>query len=330
MKTIIPQQLKKSDEIRIIAPSRSLSMVSKQNIKIAIKKINDLGFKVSFSKNVNKKDVFDSSSIESRINDIHTAFKDKKIKAILTSIGGYNSNQLLNYIDFSLIKNNPKIFCGYSDITILLNTIYAKTGLITYSGPHFSTFAMQKGLNYTIEYFKKCLMKKSNFTIQPSDKWSDDSWYTNQNKRNFVKNPGYTIINHGKSNGTIIGGNLCTFNLLQGTQYMPSLKNSIIFIEDDDLIKDEFAQEFDRNIQSLIQQKKFNLVKAIAIGRFQKKTKMTMKKLRDIVNSKKELSNIPIIADIDFGHTTPQITFPIGGTAQIDTKSRNILKIIKH
>lgn len=101
-----------------------------------------------------------SSSIKSRVEDLHDAYKDKSIKAIFTVIGGFNSNQLLKYLDYDLIKGNPKILCGYSDITALTNAITAKTGIVSYSGLHFSTWAMKKEFEYNLEYFRKCLMNE--------------------------------------------------------------------------------------------------------------------------------------------------------------------------
>jgi len=94
---IIPAKLKQGDEIRIIAPSKSLSLLSDELIKLAIEKIKNEGFKVTFSKNCKQKDIFNSSSIKSRVEDLHDAFSDKNVKAIFTAIGGYNSNQLLKY-----------------------------------------------------------------------------------------------------------------------------------------------------------------------------------------------------------------------------------------
>lgn len=154
---VIPEKLKIGDEIRVIAPSRSLHMIDKATRVIADKCLREMGLKVTFSRNCEITDEFASSSIEERISDLKDAFIDKNVKGILTVIGGNNSNQLLKYIDYNLIKNNPKILCGYSDITALSNAIYAKTGLVTYSGPHYSSFGMEKGIDYIIDYFKKCL-----------------------------------------------------------------------------------------------------------------------------------------------------------------------------
>ncbi len=328
MQTIFPEKLKEGDEVRIIAPSRSLAIISEESKKIADKRLSELGFKISFGKHVEEKDEFLSSPIESRIQDLHEAFSDPNIKAILTVIGGFNSNQLLQYIDWDLIKQNPKIFCGFSDITALNNAIYAKSGLVSYSGPHYSTFGQELYFDYTLEYFKKCLLSEQLFEISVSDKWSDDLWYKNQKERNLIENDGFLIINEGESSGTIIGANLCTLNLLQGTEFFPGLVNSILFIEDDE---ESLSHTFDRDLQSLIHLPDFKDVKGIVIGRFQKASKITNDILIKIIKSKKELNNLPIIANVDFGHTDPRITFPIGGEVELMVKENNShIKILKH
>ena len=328
MNKIFPNKLKSGDEVRIIAPSRSLAIITPESRKIANKRFGDLGLKLSFGKHIEEMDDFASSSIESRIEDLHEAFRDKNVKAILTVVGGFNSNQILRYIDWYLIKENPKIFCGFSDITALNNAIFAKTGLVTYSGPHYSTFGQKLYFDYTLDYFKKCLITNEPFEIKPSESWSDDELYKNQDNRKLIPNNGWLVINEGKAEGTILGANLCTFNLLQGTEYMPSLKNSILFLEDDETSK---SYDFDRNLQSLIHLPDFGGVRGIVIGRFQKASKMTNDLLIQIVKTKKELDNIPVVANVDFGHADPKITFPIGGIAKINVdKSKSIIEIEKH
>jgi muramoyltetrapeptide carboxypeptidase len=312
---IVPQKLKVGDEIRVIAPSRSLSMIDAEIREIANACFSEMGLKVSFSKNAELVDEFVSSSIGARIEDLHEAFAAKNIKGIFTTIGGYNSNQLLEYIDYEMIMSNSKIFCGFSDITVLSNAMLAKTGLVTYSGPHYSTFGMKKGIDYTKKYFKKCFFNDEPFIVEPSSEWSDDLWFLEQENRTFYKNEGYKIINKGIAEGKIIGGNLCTLNLLQGTDYMPDLSDSILFLEDDELT---FPENFDRDLQSLIHLPNFDKVQGIVIGRFQIVSKMTDELLLKIIQSKRALRNIPIVANVDFGHTTPHITFPIGGFAKIN------------
>jgi muramoyltetrapeptide carboxypeptidase len=328
MDKIFPEKLKPGDEVRVIAPARSLSIISKENREVANKRLEDLGLKLSFSKHAEEMDDFASSSIESRIEDLHEAFSDKNVKAVFTVIGGFNSNQLLSYIDWNLIKKNPKIISGYSDITALNDAFFAKTGLVTYSAPQYSTFGQKLYFDYTLDYFKKCLMSDEFFDIKPSESWSDDHWYKDQDSRKLIPNDGWLTINDGETEGTILGANLCTFNLLQGTEYMPSLKDSVLFIEDDYTSK---AYDFDRNLQSLIHLLDFSNVRGIVIGRFQKETEMTNSILTQIIKTKKELNDMPVLANVDFGHTSPIISFPIGGTCKVEATSESqSLQIIEH
>ena len=328
MKIIIPEKLKTGDEARVVAPSMSLSLLSEQTKQIANQRFADLGLKLSFGKHIKKTDDFGSSSAQSRVEDLHNAFANKNVKAIITVIGGQNSNQLLQYLDWDLIKNNPKIFCGFSDITALNNAIFAKTGLVNYSGPHYSSFGQKLYFDYTLDYFKKCLFTDEPFEIAPSQKWSDDAWYINQEGRNLIDNQGLWLVNQGQAQGVILGANLCTFNLLQGAEYFPDLNETILFLEDDE---QSLPHTFDRDLQSLIHQPDFSGVRGIVIGRFQKASKMDKHKLEKIIKSKKDLLNIPIIANADFGHTDPKITFPIGGIASIQANAQTLkIKIITH
>jgi len=278
-----------------------------------------MGFKLTFGKNVELCDSFTSSSIEARIEDLHEAFADKNVKAIFTVIGGFNSNQLLSHIDYDLIKNNPKIFCGFSDITALSNAIYAKTGLVTYSGPHYSSFGMKYGFDYTMDYFKNMLLEDQPVEIFSSDVWSNDPWFMDQEKRDFFTNTGMFTINEGSAEGKIIGGNLSTLLLLTGTEFMPKFdEDTILFIENDSSISGSvYILEFDRMFQSLIHQPGFENVKGIVLGRAEKNCDMSKEKWVSMIKNKAELANIPVVANADFGHTTPIFTFPIGGHATL-------------
>jgi muramoyltetrapeptide carboxypeptidase len=325
---IKPKKLKKGDHIRVIAPVRSMSIIGEECKTIAINRFQEIGLKISFGKHVDEIDEFNSSSIESRIEDLHEAFSDKSVDAIFTVIGGYNSNQLLQYIDYNLIAKNPKIICGFSDVTALANAITAKTGMITYLGPHFSSWGMKLGFEYSLEYFIKSCMEDGSFSVLPSNEWSDDAWFADQEKREFIKNDGFWLMNPGHGVGRIVGGHVRCLNSLQGTAYWPRLEDSILVLEEDEEINPPL---FDRQLQSLIHQADFPGVQGILIGRFQKKTKMTKDLLQKIISTKKELKNIPIIANLDVGHTTPQMITPVGGSIEMFADQNNLnIKIIEH
>lgn len=310
----IPPKLRPGDQVRVVSPATSLALISSETRKIATSNLGAMKLRVTFGVNAAECDQFSSSSIQARIQDLHQAFLDPDVSGILTTLGGYNCNQLLGSLDYNLIKSHPKVLCGYSDITAIAAAIYAKTGLVTYSGPHFSTFGMREGLEYTLDAFKKCLMEEGPFQLDPSDQWSDDPWYRDQHNRLFELNKGYRVINEGACEGTLQGGNLCTLNLLQGTEYMPSLENSVLLLEDD---AESQPYTFDRDLQSLLHLPEFSQVKGLIIGRFQRGSNMTFELLEQIIRNKRELQHIPVVVNADIGHTTPMFTFPIGGEGKL-------------
>ncbi len=161
-------------------------------------------------------------------------------------------------------------------------------------------------------------MSNETIKIEDSESWSDEAWFIDQENRTFIKNSGRKIINEGVGEGIILGGNLCTLNLLQGTEYMPNFDNIILMIEDDELTRDYFEREFDRNLQSLLHSLKGKKINGLIVGRSQLANEMNYDKWKIIFETKKELKNIPIIIDTNFGHTTPIFTYPIGGYAYIN------------
>jgi len=249
------------------------------------------------------------------VEDLHDAFADDRVAGILTMIGGYNSNQLLPYIDWELIAANPKILCGFSDITALSCSIHAKTSLVTYSGPHFSTLGMRDHVDQTFHWLVSALTTAEPFAVEAATTWSDDSWYHDQDNRDIRPNEGHWVLSEGRAEGTLLGGNLCTLNLLQGTEFMPDIKGSILFVEDD---HESLPETFDRDLTSLCQHAGFDQVRGLLIGRFQATSEMTQPRLQSIVANHRELVSIPVVANVDFGHTDPMLTLPIGLTGRID------------
>lgn len=309
-----PEKLRKGDELRVIAPARSLSLITPETKAIALERLHHLGFRVTFGKHVEEKDEGWSSSVASRVEDIHDAFADPTVKGILTVIGGWNSNQLLDQLDWDLIRQHPKVFCGYSDITALGTAIAVQAGFVTYSGPHFSSFGQKLYGEYAEQAFLRCVAEPASFSVTPSASWSDDAWYLNQDDRHLFPQEGYWVLQNGQASGTVWGGNLGTLQLLQGTRYFPKLENAVLFLEDTAEVK---PHHFDRMLQSLIQVEGFSGVRGLVIGRFQPGSGITKETLSKIIQQKPELRGLPILANADFGHTDPRITFPLGGAGEL-------------
>lgn len=326
MVKIVAPKLQKGDKIMVVAPARGLKLIGADCRQIANERFKQMGLEIAFAPNTNDEnfDEFGSSSIEKRAADIMYAFKDKSVKAIFTVIGGFNSNQIISHLDYDVIKANPKIICGFSDITALLNAIHAKTSLQVYYGPHYSSIGMKKGCEYTLEYMQKILFADEKIEVEASKQWSDDLWFLDQENREFAANDGHWLIHEGNAEGRIEGGNLCTYNLLLGTDFRQKfLQDTILFIEDDETSN---IFNFDRNLQALCYQEDFKNVKALVIGRFQKKSKIDRPLLEKVINSKPELKNIPVLANVDFGHSQPILTIPLGGFAKINNGKLTISK----
>ena len=310
---MIPPKLNKGDEIRIIAPSGSLSRVRTDVLERALAYLDENGFKVTYSTNCREMDQFSSSSVESRVADLHEAFADPDVKAVMACIGGFNVNQILPYINYDLIKTNPKILCGYSDITALLNAVYARTGLVTYHAPHLAALGFLREREYTHKYLTACLMNEEPVPVVPSETAGN-----------------YTVLQEGTCEGEIAGGNLCTLNLLQGTRYMPDLRDRVLFIEDDNIMGDYFPYEFDRNLQSLLQAGGAESVRGVVFGRFDESCKLTEDAIRAIIKGKVP-AGIPVVFGADFGHVFPMISFPVGGRVKLSAAGDRIdLQITEH
>ncbi len=307
-------KLRPGDEIRVVSPATSLSYIAPEQPAQAEKRLAALGLRVTYAENAAATGRFDSAPVASRLADLHAAFSDPNVKGMLTTLGGYTSNWLLPGLDYDLIRANPKVVCGYSDITALGTAIWARTGLVTYQGPHFSTFAMRHGLEYTVESFERCVMRDEPFVVPPADHWSDDAWYEDQETRIFEPNPGYQVINEGEASGRLLGGHLLTFCLLFGSPFAPDLAGSILFLETDD---ESRGVHLESELRALINQPGFGGVRGIVFGRFQRDSEIDLALLTEIVRSAPELSGIPVIAEANFGHTSPFFTFPIGGTGSL-------------
>lgn len=312
------KRLKKGDHIRVVSPSSSIESIGGFEANVAAKKkLEALGFRLSFSEHYFENDIFDSAPIASRVADLEAAFANETVDAILTTIGGFNCNELLPYLDFDLIAQNPKIFCGYSDTTALLNAIYAKTGIQTYMGPSYSSFKMREGQDYQTQAWLNAVTQDS-FTLEPSEEWSSDAWYIPDAPRTFFPTD-WKVYNPGQASGVAIGGNLSTFALLHGTEFAPKPDKYILFLEE---AEEDHYVEFTRHFAALLQV--YPNPQAVLIGRFPKETEMTEEILLTILDKHPILKKVPVLYDLDFAHTQPLFTITIGGQVEIDTKTFSI------
>ena len=312
------KRLKKGDHIRVVSPSSSIESIGGFEANVAAKKkLEALGFRLSFSEHYFENDIFDSAPIASRVADLEAAFANETVDAILTTIGGFNCNELLPYLDFDLIAQNPKIFCGYSDTTALLNAIYAKTGMQTYMGPAYSSFKMEQGQQYQTTSWLNAVTQDT-YQLTPSLEWSSDAWYLPDAPRTFYPTE-WKVYNPGQVSGVAIGGNISTLNLLTGTEFAPRPDKYVLFLEE---AEDDDYLIIARHLTALLQT--YPNPQAVVFGRFPNETKLTEEILLTILDKHPILKKVPVLYDLDFAHTQPLFTITIGGQVEIDTKTFSI------
>ncbi|TDT72021.1 muramoyltetrapeptide carboxypeptidase [Hypnocyclicus thermotrophus] len=303
LEMISPPKLNWGDTIMIIAPGTNASIDKLEKIE---KNLKTLGFKVKFGKSCFINYGYLAGNDKLRLKDLHSAFLDDEVKAIIALRGGYGSIRLLDMIDYDMIRRHPKIFVGYSDITILHIALNQKAGLITYHGP----------------------MAASDF-YYGLDKFTHNSFFNTilkGRKKVKIKNPEgeemKTLVS-GQTVGQVVGGNLTMIVATLGTPYEINTKDKIFFIEE----SGSKLYKIDRMLNQLKLAGKFKDAKGVIFGDFKETHEEdTLFKLKEVlkiaINGKK-----PIIYNVKIGHSKPKITFPLGAKIYLDSEKK-IIKII--
>lgn len=305
MKRLIPNRLKLGDTIGVIAPSDPIVGENIEELEHARKIVEDKGFRVKYSKNLFSNTNGYSSTAKEKAEDINEMFLDSQVKMIWCAKGGENSNTTFEYIDYELIRNNPKIICGYSDITSLTNIIAEKTGLVTFSGVNFKTIATDE-TDYSFKEALKRFVDGKLSIGQPGEK--------------------YLTIKEGIAEGELIGGNLClTENMVSG-KYSLNFKDKILFLEELGIETDPaLVSNFLYNMK---QNDVFKNIKGLWIGNYEHESEITLEKI--VIDVLGDEYNFPIIKSNNFGHTETKTVIPIGTKAKINTSKDIKIELIEN
>ncbi|MBR6099105.1 LD-carboxypeptidase [bacterium] len=286
MNLIKPKNLKLADTIAIIAPAGE---VQYDEIMKAKSFFENLGYKIILGKHLFDAERYLAGSDEERVEDLHNAFLNKDVNAILCARGGYGCLRLLKYIDFDLIRNNPKIFCGYSDITVLSLMLLKRSGLITFSGP----------------------MAQSDFNNEVPEISTQKSFF-NVLKGCSEEYPSTEVVKFGEAEGIVWGGNLSSIVSLCGIDFIPE-EDFIFFTED----VNEPAYKIDKMLTQLCNMKQFRQhVKGIAFGEFTDCDNEVW--LREIFKETAELLDVPAYSGFKFSHSSKKQTVPVGIKGYLD------------
>ena len=300
---ILPPKLKIGDTIGVVAPSNPIIGDNIEELNRAKEIVEKSGFKVKYSKNLFSNTNGYSATPKEKAEDINAMFADKNVKMIWCAKGGNNSNSVFEYLDYELIKQNPKILCGYSDITSLTNIITQKTGLITYSSTNFKTIATDE-TDYSL---KQVLSRFVEGNLQLGE--SED----------------YKIIQKGRGEGKLIGGNLSLTRALVSGKYNIDFTDKILFLE-------ELGFETDPALISnylyyMKQNEVFKKVKGIWLGNYTHESQITLEQI--LLDTIGDEFKGPIIKSDNFGHIEKKIVVPIGTKAQIDTAMKLPIKLLE-
>jgi muramoyltetrapeptide carboxypeptidase len=307
-KIIKPKRLKPGATVGLIAPS---SPVSAEAYEKALQNMKDLGFKVKVGQHARADKGFLAGTDAERLHDIHWAFSDKEIDAVWCFRGGYGLSRLLPAVNYSLIKKNPKIFIGYSDITALLVAIFQNTGLVTFHGP----VATSDFTDYVKTHVLDALM---NPEIPHKIEHAPDNL---ANSSPLFKPE---IITPGRCRGPLTGGNLSLLSAMAGTPAgLKNLKGKILFLED----IEERPYRVDRMLTQMRQSCDLRSLAGIALGVFEgcnppagRPTQTVQEVLRDLLGD----LGIPVIYGLSFGHIRDQFTLPLGVEAELDTEKATL------
>lgn len=299
---MVPEKLRKGDTIGLIAPS---SPVDKEDLEIINKSIllmESSGFSVKFAKNALSNTLGYGTNAKEKAKDINEMFADSDVKAIFAISGGFNSNTTFEYLDYDRIKIHPKIICGFSDTTSILNMIYTKTGLVTFHGPTFKALT-----SWQTEYGYQEVMKRfveGGLALGQAD----DEFQT---------------VKDGKAKEVLVGGNLSLINEMVAGKYAIDFTDKILFLEE--LFLETPPELVSNYLYHMKQNGVFDKIKGIWLGNYDGSISLE-RILLDTLNGE---YNFPIIKSNNFGHIDKKTVIPIGTMAKIDTFADRKIQLLE-
>jgi len=304
MEFIRPPRLNKGDLLGLVSPASPIADPSR--IDRGVRYLEGLGYRVLLGKSITAVHGYLAGTDEQRAADLHAFFARKDVRAILCIRGGYGTPRLLSLLDYRLVRRNPKIFVGYSDITALQLALWKRAGLVTFHGPMVGVDMADTMDAFTEEIFWNLL--------------------TSDRKQGKIKLPDDTAITvfPGRGTGRLLGGNLALIVSLLGTPYQPSFSGSVLFLED---IGEE-PYRIDRMLVQLRNTRILGRSAAILAGQFtdcvpEDKSKPSLT-VDQLLSEAASSTRRPLLAHLPFGHENPKMTIPLGIRARVDAGARQI------
>lgn len=299
--------LKRGDTIGIIAPSDCIVGEKRKEVLRAREIVERDGFKVKFAKNLFSDTNGYSATVHEKAEDLNAMFADDEVKMIWCAKGGNNSNSVFEYLDYELIRNNPKIICGYSDITSLTNIITEKTGIVTYYSTNFKTIATDETDFSFREALERFVNKSLEFGMKDNDK--------------------YKTIREGIAEGELIGGNLSLTKGIVSGKFKIDFTDKILFIEE---LGFETPPTLASNYLYFMKQNGvFDKIKGLWLGNYEPfESDVTLEQI--VIDTLGDEYKFPIIKSNNFGHIETKTVIPIGTKAKIDTTKEVKIELLEN
>ncbi|MFP4095691.1 MAG: LD-carboxypeptidase [Cyclobacteriaceae bacterium] len=325
MEKIIPPRLKPGDTIGLVTPATYLT---EEQLQKAILSLEKLGFRVRYSPNMLVRKGYLAGTDEQRAEDINQMFADKEIAGIMCGRGGYGSGRILPYLDYELIRNNPKVFIGFSDITAMLYAIYGKAGLVCFHGP----VGTSDYSDITTEYFRKLLMDPPAQIVYTNEGVKPDIELKMNEAGLEVEVetlPQMVTLSPGVAEGELIGGNLSLMSMLSGTDYDLDMRGKIVFIED----VGEAPYRIDRMLTQLMLAKdKLPAAAGVLLGVFSDSDTDDLDRslsLAQVLQDRLAGLGVPVLYGLSFGHISQNMTLPFGLRARLDADNKKLVLLEK-
>ncbi|MFN0122638.1 MAG: LD-carboxypeptidase [Blastocatellia bacterium] len=302
---IRPRRLKPGDTVGVITPSTPLT--NPDRLALVERTLKHFGLRAKWGKNVGRRAGYFGSAPDERLDDLHAMFRDPEVSAVYPIQGGYGAMHLLDRIDYDLIRRNPKVLVGYSDITALHLAIQRMTGLITFHGPN----VMERYTDYTQQHYRRALFETAAPGVVTNPPDSDPL------------RPVHSLraIRPGQATGRLTGGNLTLISTLMGTPWEIDTRGAILLLED----VGEEPYRIDRMLTQLRLAGKLEQAAGIVFGECSQCAANEFRpslgsnfSLGEVLDAMLGSLKIPVLFGLTFGHTADQLTLPLGVNATLD------------
>lgn len=310
--------------IGVIAPANTMADMDPDLVDLAVQRFAGWGIKVKFGKHACKRDMHCTGTIEQRLEDWNWAVNDEEISIIMPIYGGYNSNHLLDGIDYDQFRDKSKLLIGFSDISALIAGIHTKAGMITAHGPSFAIFTDPNVFAETTDNFFQVIQGETEIVLRDPGFFADDDWFLKEGfgPREIEHGEFWKTYRKGTCEGMLVGGNLQTLLALAGTPYFPKMDGAIFFTED--VVK---APVLDRQFTQLRQMGIFDKISGLIIGKSPRTADVKSDALVHILDKHLGYYNFPVVYGFHCSHVDPIFTLPLGVSAEMRTDPEITLTI---